>query len=233
MIPSHLWFPTSLADRAVWFENFAVQFANLAASLGLSSKVEQVQDDNAVIQFAAFTLLQVDTYEDAMREYLHTISEGRIGEPTPQIPANPVFSFPQSVPTGIFQRLIELREVILASDAYTPEIGTLLRIIPMKKPKPVPMEVKLKLITHAAATDYIFTAVVSERGEADSWDLYTLRKGAANWEKFSTFTGKSADVQLTPTTPGEAEQLQVRVQGRKKNENYGQPSDPVYTTINP
>jgi len=233
MIPSYFWFPTNFSERADWFDNFSTQFAIVAASLGLAAKVEQVADDNAVIQFLSTARPQIAAYDDAMREYQRIITEGNIGEPIPQIPASPVFSLPQIVPTGIYQRLVELRTQIMAADAYTDEVGTLLRIIPQKKPKPVPMTVKLKLVTHASATNYMFSAVVSNRGEADMWDLYILRKGAANWEKIGTFTGKSADVQLTPTTPGEAEQMQVRVQGRKNNQNYGQPSDPVYTTINP
>jgi hypothetical protein len=38
---------------------------------------------------------------------------------------------------------------------------------------------------------------------------------------------------VTPTTPGESEQIQVRVQLKKNNQNYGQPSDMVYVTVNP
>jgi len=40
-------------------------------------------------------------------------------------------------------------------------------------------------------------------------------------------------VSITPATPGDTEQMQVRVQLRKSNQNYGQPSDVVYVTVNP
>jgi hypothetical protein len=51
--------------------------------------------------------------------------------------------------------------------------------------------------------------------------------------KQETCSGKSADISITPTTPGDAEQIQVRVQLRKSNADYGQPSDPAYVTVNP
>ena len=45
--------------------------------------------------------------------------------------------------------------------------------------------------------------------------------------------GKSADVSVTLTTPGQPEQVQVRVQLLKNNTNYGQLSDASYVTVNP
>jgi hypothetical protein len=45
--------------------------------------------------------------------------------------------------------------------------------------------------------------------------------------------GKSCDVTLTPTTPGVPEKLQVVIQLKRNNENYGQPSDAVSVTVNP
>jgi len=65
------------------------------------------------------------------------------------------------------------------------------------------------------------------------WDVLILKKGASGWQSVKTAVGKSVDVQITPNTPGEAEQIQVRVQLKKNNQNYGQPSDMVYVTVNP
>lgn len=64
------------------------------------------------------------------------------------------------------------------------------------------------------------------------WDVYIQRKGGS-WEKVHSATGKSSDVHVTPSTPGDAEQLLVRVQLRKNNADYGQLSDIVPVTINP
>jgi len=46
--------------------------------------------------------------------------------------------------------------------------------------------------------------------------------------------GKAQKMLGVPLTiRGDAEQIQVRVQLRKGNEDYGQVSDPVYVTLNP
>ncbi len=83
-----------------------------------------------------------------------------------------------------------------------------------------------------AANNHHFSIVVAGRGEAVMWDVYILRKGG-EWTKVDSCQGKSADVSVSLTTPGEAEQIQVRVQLRKNNTDYGQVSEPAYVTLNP
>lgn len=85
----------------------------------------------------------------------------------------------------------------------------------------------------ASATGYSFALLISNRGDADSADALIRRKGSETWAFGKTFTGKSVEITLTPTTPGQPEQIQVMIQLKRKNENYGQPSDPAYVTLNP
>lgn len=233
MIPSNKWFPTNLPAQAAFYANFNTQFQIVAASLGLASETGTVQNDNDVMQFLVDVFVQMDAFKEAMRQYRIIITQGNIGEPTPDLPPMPNFVLPKIIPTGMFERLNDLRERILVAPNYTDEIGALLGILPQTPGSISPADVKIKIKAFAAATTYIFTLVTAERGEAMMWDVYVLRKGAAGWEKIGTYSGKSADIQVTPTTPGEAEQMQVRAQGRKNNQNYGQPSDPVYVTVNP
>ncbi len=48
------------------------------------------------------------------------------------------------------------------------------------------------------------------------------------------FTGRAPHLAaLRPLNPGDAEQIQVRVQLRKNNANYGQLSDIVYIALSP
>jgi hypothetical protein len=108
-----------------------------------------------------------------------------------------------------------------------------LGILPTQGDSLVEAEVKPQIETFAAQSGYQFSVVVSGRGNSDMWDVLILKKGAASWQSVKTAVGKSVDVQITPTTPGEAEQIQVRVQLKKNNQNYGQPSDMVYVTVNP
>ena len=234
MIPSQTWFPTSWAERAIWFQNFQVQFSAVALSLGFTAAdIAEVDKDNEIIQFLANTMVQMDAFDDAVRQYRRIITTGDIGDPIPSFPANPTFALPASQPTGIFERLNKLRERIMVAPNYTNEIGALLQILPSTPDSISPELVKPTIKITAAQTGYLFSVVVEKREKADMWDVLTLRKGATSWETVKTAVGKSVDVVVSPQTAGESEQIQVRVQLKLKNANYGQPSDIVYVTVNP
>ena len=234
MIPSSRWFPTNLPARASWFQNFATQFAVVAVSLGFTAAdITSVQNDNQVMQFIADINNQLDAFKEAVRQYRVIITEEAVGKTTPQFPVNPVFDLPVIVPTGIFERLNKLRDRIMSAPDYTDEIGALLGILPGSPGSISPSDAKPSVKAFGAQTGYLFSVVVADRAESDMWDVFVLRKGAANWTSAGRFTGKAADITVQPTTAGEPEQMQVRIQLRKNNQNYGQPSDVVYVTVNP
>jgi hypothetical protein len=234
MLLSASWFPTNLPARAVWFLNFYTQFAIVAASLGFKDEaVTEVENDNTVMQFLADIFNQIKAYEEAVRQFRIIITEKDIGDPTPAFPANPAFALPVVIPTGLFERLNRLRTQIMAADAYTDEIGALLGILSKAKPSLAPGDVKPAIEASGAQTGHLFTIVVKDRAEADMWDVFIQRKGEPGWTSVGRFTGRSADITITPTTPGDSERFNVRVQLRKSNANYGQVSDIVQVTINP
>lgn len=234
MIPSQKWFPGSLAARALWFLNFYTQFAIVGPSLGFTAaEIASVEDDNALMQFLADIFNQAKAYDSALTQYRRLVTEGDIGDVTPAFPANPTFVLGKTIATGLFERLDKLRTRIFAAPNYTAETGALLGILPSQPDSIAPADAKPSIQVFAAQTGYTFSVVAADRAESDMWDVFVLRKGAANWTSAGRFTGKSTDISVTPTNPGDAEQMQVRVQLRKSNQNYGQPSDVVYVTVNP
>lgn len=234
MLLSSTWFPSNLAARAAWFLNFYTQFAIVAPSLGFKdADIEAVKNDNAVMQFLADIFNQIKAYEEAVRQFRIIITEKDIGDPTPAFPANPAFALPVVIPTGLFERLNKLRTQITAADNYTDEIGALLGILPKAKPSLSPGDVKPSIEASGAQTGHLFTIIVKDRGDADMWDVFIQRKGESGWTSVGRFTGRSADITVTPTTPGDSERFNVRVQLRKSNANYGQVSDIVQVTVNP
>ena len=78
----------------------------------------------------------------------------------------------------------------------------------------------------------MFTKVVAGREKADMWEIQISQNGG-DWKSAGSYTGKSADIHITPTTPGKPEQVQVQVQLRKSNANYGQLSQIATVTVNP
>jgi len=79
----------------------------------------------------------------------------------------------------------------------------------------------------------MFACVVGNRVDSDSWIVSILRTGGSSWQNVGTFTGKSADVVISLTNPGQPEQIQVRIQLRKSNGDYGNVSAAFTITVNP
>lgn len=233
-IPSNRWFPSNLPARAVWYQNFSEKFSDVATSLGFSAAdVGGVEQDNQLMQFLAQTIAQLDTYEDAVKKFLAIITEDEIGKPIPMFPANPNFVLPVEQPTGVFERLVKLVDRIKVAPNYTDEIGALLGILPTTSGSVSPDAVKPTIRAFAATNGYEFSIVVSDREKATQWNVEILREGQTKWQTVKTATGKSVDVEAQPTIEGKPERIQVRVQLIKNNEDYGQPSDPTFVTLNP
>jgi hypothetical protein len=130
MIPSNKWFPTNLQERAAWFDNYSFKMQTLGAALGFSpAELSSIKNDNEWVQFLATAAVTADTYDEAMRSFRRTLTEGNIGDPDPSWPADITFTLPDPVETGIWERLDDAVKRIRVAPAYTPEIGADLGII--------------------------------------------------------------------------------------------------------
>ena len=233
MIPSFRWFPYGLAERAVWFMNFFMNFSDVAASLGFTpAEVTAVDNDNQVMQFLADTTVQLEAYKDAVRQYRIVITEKEIGKNTPEFPANPSFTLPVEVPTGIFERLDKLVDRIRVAPGYTDEIGALLGIIPSSPDKPPPESLKPVATVVPAFGGYKFTVHATRLG-MPAYKAQIRRMDSESWTDAGFSTTADLEVTVQPSTPGLTERLQVRVILLKNNEPVGEPSDAVYVTVNP
>lgn len=235
MIPSKHWFPGPLQERAAWFDNFATQFAVLGVPLGfVAADVTAVNDDNQVVQFLGEVAVELGAYSEAVRQYRVIITEGDIGDPTPLFPEVPTYDLPVVRPTGIFERLVKLVDRIRAAPTYTDEAGALLGIIPEGGGVIAEGDVQPEIELFAAATGYTFSIVVSKRYDADQWQVWGTPVGLTDWQVLATATGKSTDVTYQPGGEVPAPvQLQVRVQLRRSNADYGDPSMIGQVTVNP
>lgn len=233
IIPSKTFFPTSLLDRVAWYANFNTHAQAEGLNYGLAqAEVDQIKDDNNLMQFLGDSYLPLEGYSQGWTAFRNVITTGAIGEPKPDIPTAPTISPPTIPPTGIFSRINKYRDIVRASLNYTKEVGETWGIEP-SAPTPIsPTTVKPVIQLFGAANNHHFSIVVTGRGDATMWDVFIMRKGG-NWEKVETCSGKSADIAVALQSPGDAEQIQVYVQLRRSNTDYGQPSDPAYVTLNP
>lgn len=208
--------------------NIATYTADVGASL---LEVTDITNDLANLEEAEEVSDVVDDNKKVCTQIKQALFNGDENIPVPVYPVFPVAVLPQPAKAGALQRFIDRGKRWKTAAGWTPEIGTALGY-DGPAPKPVPGTVKPDIQAFAAASNSHFSLVVSNRGEAQMWDVYIFRKGGT-WTKIDTKSGKSADIFVTLTTPDEAEQIQVRVQLIKSNEEYGQVSDPVYVTLNP
>ena len=95
-----------------------------------------------------------------------------------------------------------------------------------------PVNVQPTIHVSAAQTGAMFAIVVSNRGDSTLWEVQIRRKDG-EWESAGRFDGKSADVTVSLTTPGQPMQIDVRVQCLKSNQPYGQLSMFTTVTLNP
>jgi hypothetical protein len=225
-----------MQDRAAWFQNFATQFAAVAASLGfLPADVSSVQDDNTCFQDLAAGFVELEAFRDAVRQYRITVTEGAVGDPTPAFPAGIDITPSELRPTGIFQRLIELVDRIRAAMAYTDEIGALLGIIPSAAAGGGTSSVDvLKPVVKAGQSfgGYKFDVNVTRLGQ-EAFKVQIQRSGSDVWADAAFATKNPCEVVVTPTTPGQPERILVRAILLRNNQPIGEPSDPTFVTVNP
>lgn len=233
--PSPIWFPTNLQDQAAWMDNFNDQAQATGTTYGLTTaECDQIKDDRNMVVFLADVAVTMNSYNDYVRGFRLGVLEDAIDGTTPTFPANVGFSPPTAVPRGIWQRVIEFAARIKASAAYQPEVGEAYQIVGTS-PAPIsPSEVKPEILLSSAVHNYLFSIVVSRREDADDWVVFIRAGNTSEYQQLGSYTGKSADITYNPggEVPGSV-QCEVYVQLRRNNENYGQPSDPAFVTVNP
>lgn len=233
--PNPAWFPQNLQDQAAWMDNFNDQAQATGTTYGLTTpECDQIKDDRNMVVFLADVAVTLNSYNDYVRGFRNGVLEDPIDGTTPTFPANISFSPPTAVPRGIWQRVIEFANRIKASAAYQPEVGEAYQIVGGAPDPIAPGDVKPDIALSAAVHGYLFSIVVSKRYEADDWQVFVRPQNIVEWQLQGSFTGKSADITFNPggEVPG-AVQLEVYVQLRRNNANYGQPSDPAFVTVSP
>jgi hypothetical protein len=228
------WLPQTLVLLAPWFANFALKFAQFDDALGLTEHKATVDRKNAMVQWLAAAQTASEANSSGFRQFRdETLYAGK-GDTAPAAPVTTLPAPPAELETAIIEWLVDLVEKkIQTADAYTDEIGVQLGIVVPPGEGISPDSVKPSVECFPAQSGYEFAAVATGRGEATMAEVEIRFAGSETWQTVKSFTGKSANVKITPTTPGQPLRIQVRIQLYKNNEKYGQPSDAVYVTLNP
>ncbi|MBK7394189.1 MAG: hypothetical protein IPI64_12975 [Chloracidobacterium sp.] len=228
------WYAQGLNALAAWWANFIVRRAEFAAKYAVLT--DKAAELNAAGAWIAYWVAQRNSFSDGSQQftaYFNTIAGNNPSAEPPKSFNWALAGVPPAEPTPGIEFLIrEVRREVVGLTNYAKADGEALGFESSTKEAISEMDLKPTIQAFGAATNHHFSIVVSGRDGIDMWDVYILRKDEA-WTKIETCSGKSADISVSLTTPGNAEQIQVRVQLRKNNADYGQASDPVYVTLNP
>lgn len=232
MIPSKNWFPTTLQERAAWFQNFRVQFASLYVSLGFTSgDLDVVVADNNMMQFIAEATVATDNFSDAMRTFRKQVTEGEQGGPPPSIPGYTSPDAPDDVPNGIFERLDALVKRIRVSPNFNVEEGDLLGINPATPSRPIPGEIPPTLKAEAYPASQVQVKFV--KGDSNGVAIETKLDNSETWSTVGHY-GSSPAVLNIPTSPSNLPRaVQVRARYLEKDSPVGQYSDIVVLSTLP
>jgi hypothetical protein len=194
MVPSSKWFPLSFAERVVWYNTFAQVFATMYSALGFTNAdLQQVQDDNAMMQFLGDNVPIVENYSDAVRSYRRVITEGDVDGTTPDFPTIGTITPGTPVPQGIFERLDNLVKRIRLAPNYTEEEGEQLGIIPKKGQSIAPETAKPAITAATDPGNVIF--VKFKKGQFSGVFLQTsVDKG--NWQDQGRFTRSPIEITI-------------------------------------
>ena len=175
----------------------------------------------------------IDANKKAVFQIKQAIYNGDTDEALAPMPVFPAGALPAGAVSGILTITLERNKRFKLGPGYNKEIGIALGIDGEAPLAPIPGDITPTIEVFPAQTGYVFSIVVGNRAASDMWEVQILRKGSSTWETITSATGKSADITITPTDPGDPEQIQVRVQLKKANQPYGLLSDPAYVTVNP
>jgi hypothetical protein len=233
--PSFLWYATNLQEQAAWHVVFNKQAQIDGTTYGLTSgEVDQIKSDMQMVVALAAAINALETYDGVLRAFRKGVMELAIDGTTPTWPGNLVVTSAADVPRGIWERVIDYADRIKASAGYTNAVGESYGIVGVSPSAPVPAAVKPDITLIEATHGFLYTVVVSKREDADAWQVFDrpANTGGA-YRLAATGTGKSIDITYNPGTGTDPVQLEVYVQLRRNNANYGQPSEIGLVTANP
>lgn len=227
------WWSTTLPGQYQQMINFRDKIEGYKDALGLTN--QQVLDWTALATafIEAYEFQQsTETSSQAATEWREEVFYG-----TPRgdaVSPAPVFAVmgPVTFTRGVVPQFFQVRDHILTLNGYTPAIGEDLGLLGQEEQAPNLGEFQPTIKVTPAQNGYLYSVVVSNRGESDQWEVEYRTKGG-NWTSAGLFTGKSVDIIFAPANPGDPVGLEVRVQLKKNNANYGLLSDTVAFTVNP
>ena len=231
-MPSRDYYPSNMDALAAWWANFYVQLVALATKYGIdASAVGQAEKDNLWIQYWVQARHDADNLSQQLTKYFNAISgNDETLEPPAAINWVLAGSSPQEQPPGIEFRTRKIARDIKNSMVYAVADGELLGIVGASALPPnfagMTPEFTLETLVN-------FELKASFRKNGMDALKFEFRHKGGNWMPAGFLVTSPGTFAVMPTTPGTAEQVEIRAFYILKNEIVGQVSDTKTALIAP
>lgn len=221
------YYPRKKEELPEWYQNFITQLLILQGKYGITNTQRTaLEADNDWIQYWVPAIQEIANQVDALvgeNGYFNTILKQPEGTPPP---STVVIALPSGVPSevlpGARARVRDVANFIKGNPVYIKSDGELLGIV-STSPEPIsPTEITadFKLRTMPA---FALEATFSKQGQDGM--RFEVRYKGGEWQFVMILTSSPGNIVITPTTPGEAEQVEVRSILIRKNQMIGNYSD--------
>lgn len=221
--------PLNWAAFAVWMANFTAQLEVLKTKYNVSeTAVANLVEDNTWVQFWADAQSNAKQQKKQLTDYTDGVRKGKLGAPALSNPVWNLGATPATVPPGIHERIREVANFIKAQKSiYTIADGELLGIVTAQEAEK-PENEYIPALTLDVEPNYNLEADFRLHGTNALQVEYRLKGG--EWRVAATLTSSPGKFNIVPTTPGEAQTVEIRAIFIVKNQPYGQYS-PIYSTV--
>jgi hypothetical protein len=212
--------PRNWEEFNVWMQNWNRQLPSVAAKYNIPADVlAQTAADAAWVKYWAQVKYSVKTQQKQLNDFLDAVVKGEINSAAP---SEPTFTMPPAkpapVPNGIRQRIRKIARQIKGSRNYSEADGELLDILikEMERTSLSELAPAFKIRTRDG-----YELEISFRKQGmDALRLEIRHKGGA-WTLAMILTSSPGAFTVTPTTGGDAEQIEIRAVFLKKNNPTG------------
>jgi hypothetical protein len=225
------WYPSDAEGQAQFQENLNAQLASFAVKYGVSAAtIDRVKDNAEWIRFWVNYRYEFEQQSEQLTKYYNALALGKdaggaITAPVITLPG----TLPDEVEPDVKSFTYALRREIVNKSNYSIADGALLGFeAPAGVSKP-DSEITAEF-TNKTLADFDL-AIRFAKQDLDGIRLEVRRKGGA-WQFLDKLTADGS-VHVSPTEPGEAEQIELRGVMLRKNQPVGNYSEIQTALITP
>jgi hypothetical protein len=226
------WYPQSGDGMAVWWANFLLRRVDFESKYPvLHDMAAELIADGAWIAYWVGAKHSADDLRQQLTKYFNTIagSDTRADPPSPIVWTLPGGA-PTEVPPGIEKRIRDVRRDVVGSMNYATADGEALGFESAEAAKILPEDMTAAFDVRTLAT---FEVQITFRKRGMNAMRFEYRYKGGNWLPAGTLINSPGNLAIPPSSPGIAEQIELRGVYLEGNSTFGNFSDAKSALIAP